>query len=153
MRLEIGFLEFAIAAGFLIRKFRRFTGWVAALTLLLFFPANIYAALNHIPMGGHEWGPDDLESVNPWRPRGIKIHGSTDFTTRQGHGGGNVYQDRAEGKVELGNRGAGDQRRKAKRQSSRLSHRGTAYKKECSADLKNQRRCPESTCSFVVLME
>jgi len=22
-----------------------------------FFPANVYAALQHVPMGGHAWGP------------------------------------------------------------------------------------------------
>ena len=52
-----GVLEFAIAVGFLVPKSRRFTGWVAAVVLVLFFPANIYAAINHIPMGGHAWGP------------------------------------------------------------------------------------------------
>ena len=25
--------------------------------LMLFFPANIYAAIQHVPMGGHAWGP------------------------------------------------------------------------------------------------
>jgi uncharacterized membrane protein len=30
---------------------------VATVVLVLFFPANVYAALNHIPMGGHAWGP------------------------------------------------------------------------------------------------
>lgn len=25
--------------------------------LILVFPANIYAALNRVDMGGHEWGP------------------------------------------------------------------------------------------------
>ncbi len=52
-----GVLEFAIAVGFLVPKSRRVTGWVAAVVLVLFFPANIYAAINHIPMGGHAWGP------------------------------------------------------------------------------------------------
>ncbi len=52
-----GFMEFAIAAGFLAKKTRRFTGWFAAVMLILFFPANVYAAINHIPMGGHAWGP------------------------------------------------------------------------------------------------
>lgn len=52
-----GVLEFAIAVGFLVPTSRRFTGWVAAVVLVLFFPANIYAAINHIPMGGHAWGP------------------------------------------------------------------------------------------------
>lgn len=52
-----GLLEFAIAVGFLVPKSRRFTGWVAAVVLILFFPANIYAAINHVPIGGHAWGP------------------------------------------------------------------------------------------------
>lgn len=52
-----GGLEFAIAVGFLVPKSRQFTGWVAAVVLVLFFPANIYAAINHVPMGGHAWGP------------------------------------------------------------------------------------------------
>jgi uncharacterized membrane protein len=52
-----GGLEFAIAVGFLLPKWRRFTGCVGAVILMLFFPANIYAAINHVPMGGHTWGP------------------------------------------------------------------------------------------------
>lgn len=52
-----GVLEFAIAIGFLVPKARRFTGYVAAAVLVLFFPLNIYAAINHVPMGGHAWGP------------------------------------------------------------------------------------------------
>ena len=52
-----GLLEFGIAIGFLFGKYRRYTGWVAAAVLVLFFPGNIYAAINHIPMGGHAWGP------------------------------------------------------------------------------------------------
>jgi uncharacterized membrane protein len=52
-----GILEFMIAAGFLMPKSRRFTGWVASAVLVLFFPVNVYAAINHIPMGGHAWGP------------------------------------------------------------------------------------------------
>ena len=52
-----GCLEFVIAIGFLVPKSRRFTGWVAIAVLAMFFPANIYAAFNHIPMGGHAWGP------------------------------------------------------------------------------------------------
>ena len=52
-----GVLEFAVAAGFFLEATRRLTGWVAAAILLLFFPLNIYAAINHVPMGGHEWGP------------------------------------------------------------------------------------------------
>jgi uncharacterized membrane protein len=52
-----GVLEFVVAAGFLFRRFRRVTGWIAATMLVLFFPANIYAAIYHVPQGGHAWGP------------------------------------------------------------------------------------------------
>ncbi len=55
-----GIFEFALAAGFIMRRTRRATGWLAAAMLILFFPANIYAALNRIPMGGHEWGASYL---------------------------------------------------------------------------------------------
>jgi uncharacterized membrane protein len=52
-----GLLEFAIAVGFFVPRFRWFTGWVAGIMLVAFFPANIYAAVNHVPVGGHAWGP------------------------------------------------------------------------------------------------
>jgi uncharacterized membrane protein len=52
-----GVLEFAIAAGFFFGKTRRMTGWIAAMILVLFFPANVYAAIHRVPMGGHAWGP------------------------------------------------------------------------------------------------
>lgn len=52
-----GILEFAIAAGLFIPRSRRCAGWAAATVLVLFFPANVYAAINHVPMGGHAWGP------------------------------------------------------------------------------------------------
>jgi uncharacterized membrane protein len=52
-----GVLELAIAIALLIPDTRRAAGWMAAAVLVLFFPANIYAAMNHVPMGGHAWGP------------------------------------------------------------------------------------------------
>jgi uncharacterized membrane protein len=52
-----GVLEFVLAAGFLARRSTRLTGWVAATVLVVFFPANMYAAINHVPMGGHAWRP------------------------------------------------------------------------------------------------
>lgn len=52
-----GVLEFAIAAGFFVPTTRRLAGWAAAAVLVLFFPANIYAAFAHVPFGGHAWGP------------------------------------------------------------------------------------------------
>lgn len=52
-----GVLELAIAAGFLVPRWRLAAGWAAAIVLVAFFPANVYAALHNVPMGGHEWGP------------------------------------------------------------------------------------------------
>lgn len=52
-----GVLEFIIAAGFLMQKWRPLTGRVTAIMLLIFFPANVYAAIHHVPQGGHSWGP------------------------------------------------------------------------------------------------
>jgi uncharacterized membrane protein len=52
-----GVLELAIAIALLLPDTRRAAGWMAAAVLVLFFPANIYAAMNHVPMGGHVWGP------------------------------------------------------------------------------------------------
>jgi pyridoxamine 5'-phosphate oxidase family protein len=34
---------------------------------------------------------DDLQSVQPWRPRGIKIHGVAEVTERDGHFGPGSY--------------------------------------------------------------
>ena len=55
--LATGMLEFAIAAGFLYNPMRRYAGIAAVSVLVLFFPANIFAAFNHIGKGGHQWGP------------------------------------------------------------------------------------------------
>lgn len=52
-----GVLEIALALGFLVPAYRRRTGWVAAAVLIAFFPANVYAAMHLVPMGGHAWGP------------------------------------------------------------------------------------------------
>ena len=51
------FLEFIFVAGFIMPRTRGLAGWVAAAGLVLFLPANIYAAFNHVPMGGHVEGP------------------------------------------------------------------------------------------------
>jgi uncharacterized membrane protein len=55
-----GFLEFAIAVGFFAPRWRRGTGWAAAVLLVAFFPLNVYAALQRVPLGGHAWGPSYL---------------------------------------------------------------------------------------------
>lgn len=52
-----GILEIAIAAALFTSRSRSPGAWMAAGALIVFFPANIYAALQHVPMGGHAWGP------------------------------------------------------------------------------------------------
>jgi pyridoxamine 5'-phosphate oxidase family protein len=34
---------------------------------------------------------DDLETISPWKPRGIKVHGIADLTTRKGYVGAATY--------------------------------------------------------------
>ncbi len=34
---------------------------------------------------------DDLETISPWRPRGIKIHGRAELVERTGHVGAGIY--------------------------------------------------------------
>jgi uncharacterized membrane protein len=52
-----GVLEALVGLAFFVPRWRRAAGWAAAAMLVGFFPANIYAALEHVPMGGHAWGP------------------------------------------------------------------------------------------------
>jgi uncharacterized membrane protein len=52
-----GFMEFAAAIGVLIPRSRLLVGWFVIVMLLTFLPVNVYAAANHIGMGGHQWGP------------------------------------------------------------------------------------------------
>ena len=52
-----GVLEFGISVGLLLPATRRAAGLLAIAVLVSFFPANIYAAINHVGMGGHVWGP------------------------------------------------------------------------------------------------
>jgi len=52
-----GVLELAIAVSLLIPRFQIMAAKVAILVLVLFFPANVYSALNSVGLGGHQWGP------------------------------------------------------------------------------------------------
>jgi uncharacterized membrane protein len=52
-----GVLEIALAVGIMLPATRRLAGLAAIATLVLFFPANIYAAFAQVEMGGHAWGP------------------------------------------------------------------------------------------------
>lgn len=55
-----GGLEFEIAVGLLFPAIRNQAGWAAVAVLDLFFPANIYATIQHVEFGGHAWGPSYL---------------------------------------------------------------------------------------------
>lgn len=52
-----GVLEVAIALALFFRRTRAAGAWAAAAVLVAFFPANVYAALQQVPMRGHAWGP------------------------------------------------------------------------------------------------
>jgi uncharacterized membrane protein len=52
-----GALEIFLALALMVQKSRRLAGWSCIAVLVLFFPANIYAAFNKVGMGGHLWGP------------------------------------------------------------------------------------------------
>jgi uncharacterized membrane protein len=52
-----GVLEIALAAGIALPATRRLAGLAAIAVLVLFFPANVYAAFAQVGMGGHAWGP------------------------------------------------------------------------------------------------
>lgn len=55
--LGTGLLEAALALALLVPRWRRPTGIACIAVLILFFPANIYAAVNAAGPGGHQWGP------------------------------------------------------------------------------------------------
>ena len=55
-----GVLEIAIAIALFNTRWRRAAGFAAVFVLVAFFPANIYAAFEHVPFGGHAWGPTYL---------------------------------------------------------------------------------------------
>jgi len=52
-----GLIEFAAAAAILVVSMRPLVGWGLILMLVAFLPVNIYAALQHVELGGHESGP------------------------------------------------------------------------------------------------
>jgi uncharacterized membrane protein len=52
-----GLLEIALALGLALPATRRLAGLAAIAILVLFFPANVYAAFAQVEMGGHAWGP------------------------------------------------------------------------------------------------
>ena len=60
-RLELvylsGVLELAIAIALFIPKTQVQAAKVAIVVLVMFFPVNVYSAINAIGLGGHQWGP------------------------------------------------------------------------------------------------
>ena len=52
-----GLLELLIGIALFIPRYQPLAAKIAIVVFIVFFPANIYAALNSIGLGGHEWGP------------------------------------------------------------------------------------------------
>jgi len=52
-----GVLEILLAFAVLFPSWRRQIGWLLLGLMITFLPVNIYAAVNHIGPGGHQWGP------------------------------------------------------------------------------------------------
>jgi uncharacterized membrane protein len=52
-----GVFEWAGAIGLLLPRYARATGACLVAFLIAVFPANVFAALNHVGMGGHDAGP------------------------------------------------------------------------------------------------
>ncbi len=52
-----GVLEWAGAIGLLVRRYSRAAGICLLAFLVAVFPANVFAAFNHVNMGGHDAGP------------------------------------------------------------------------------------------------
>ena len=52
-----GLIELLIGIALFIPKYQALAAKLAIVVFVVFFPANIYAALNGIGVGGHQWGP------------------------------------------------------------------------------------------------
>ncbi len=52
-----GVIEIMLAIGIALPATRRLAGLAAIATLVLFFPANVYAAFARVDIAGHGWGP------------------------------------------------------------------------------------------------
>jgi len=52
-----GLLELAVGVALLMPKYRVLAAKIAILIFIAFFPVNVYAALNSVGLGGHQWGP------------------------------------------------------------------------------------------------
>ncbi|MBU2870870.1 hypothetical protein [Colwellia sp. E2M01] len=52
-----GVLELLVGCALFIPRYQQIAAKLAILILIVFFPANIYAAVNSVGLGGHQWGP------------------------------------------------------------------------------------------------
>ena len=62
-----GVLEWAGAIGLLVRRYSRVAGICLLAFLVAVFPANVFAALNNVNMGGHDAGPAYLLVRGPFQ--------------------------------------------------------------------------------------
>lgn len=62
-----GLLEWAGAIGLLVPRFSHMAGLCLFMFLLAVFPANVYAAINRVGMGGHDAGPVYLLVRGPFQ--------------------------------------------------------------------------------------
>jgi len=51
-----GLIELLIGVALFIPRYQPFAAKLAIVVFVVFFPANIYSALNGIGLGGHQWG-------------------------------------------------------------------------------------------------
>ena len=52
-----GALELVIGIALFVPRYRPLAAKMAVAIFVAFFPANVYAAVNSIGLGGHQWGP------------------------------------------------------------------------------------------------
>ncbi len=52
-----GVIELLVGIALFIPRYQTLAAKLAIVILVVFFPANVYAALNGIGLGGHQWGP------------------------------------------------------------------------------------------------
>lgn len=61
LRVELvyltGIIELAIGITLFMPKYQITAAKFGILAFIVFFPANVYAAMNGIGLGGHQWGP------------------------------------------------------------------------------------------------
>jgi uncharacterized membrane protein len=92
-RLEIicvsGVVEILAGLALLPTASRVRAGWFVIAMLVLLLPANVYAAMQRVPMGGHEWGPVYLLIRVPLQA--VLVAWCYWFAVRKGSAGSRVF--------------------------------------------------------------